>query len=132
MRNPSCEACKACRNDYKPCCARCGRPFSGGQASFAILQRLEETRVKAEAATQAAGKAEKQIAALEIQIPKAEMEVGAQLQRAKDLQDRLVELQNATKVCKRCYLIYTYNISPDLVYFACQTMEQLLSTYQKV
>ena len=63
-----------------------------------VMQRLEETRNKAEAATKAAEKAEQQIAALEVQIPKSEMEVAAQRQRAQDLQERLSELQNATKV----------------------------------
>ncbi len=55
-------------------------------------------RAKADTATRTAEKAEQQIAALEVQIPKAEMEVEAQRHRAQDLQERLSELQIATKV----------------------------------
>jgi len=62
------------------------------------LQALDQTRAKAEAATAAADKAEKAVASLEVDIPKAEMEVKAQQQRADDLKDRLAELRSNTQV----------------------------------
>lgn len=63
-----------------------------------VLQALEETRAKADAATTAAVEAEKAVASLEIDIPKAEMEVKAQQQRANYLKERLSELRSNTQV----------------------------------
>jgi ribosome maturation protein Sdo1 len=62
------------------------------------LQALEQSRAQVDAATTAAAKAEKAVASLEIDIPKAEMEVKAQQQRANDLQERLAELRSNTQV----------------------------------
>ena len=62
------------------------------------LQALDRVKATAEAASSAVAKAEQKIAALEVKIPKTEMEVAAQQQKAADLIERLSELQKASKV----------------------------------
>ena len=62
------------------------------------LQALQEARDRAESAAAAVATADSELAALEVAVPKAEMEVRALLERALDLKDRLAELKNAAKV----------------------------------
>ena len=66
------------------------------------LQALEKSKSKAESARVTAALALKGLAQLEIQIPKVELEVAAQKEKAQDLKSRLKELKDATKV--RAYI----------------------------
>lgn len=62
------------------------------------MQALERSRAKAESARVAAALATKAVHSLEVEIPKAELEMNAKAERAKDLKGRLQELKDATKV----------------------------------
>ena len=68
------------------------------KTNISSLQALDETRAKTEAAAAAAMKAQKAVAGLEVGIPKADMEIKAQQQRAADLQERLAELRSNAQV----------------------------------
>ena len=63
-----------------------------------MLQALERSKTRAESARVAAVLAEKALSTLEVQIPKAELEITACKDRAQDLKSRLKELKEATKV----------------------------------
>lgn len=60
---------------------------------------MEKARGQADSARTVAMKAERVVAELEVGIPKAEMEVEAQQQKAADLERRLEQLESATKAC---------------------------------
>lgn len=64
------------------------------------MQSAETARKDASAAMDACATAERELAKLEVDIPKARLEVDALTQRGMDLQKRLAELKSACEVSR--------------------------------
>lgn len=73
----------------------------GNECDCSMSSQIAETaRIDANAASEACAAAEKQLAKLEVDIPKARLEVDALTQRGMDLQKRLAELKSACEVSR--------------------------------